>query len=70
MKLLSEEGRRLGIVFFNHTGATEIVERPLPATIALAGASYRGIGIPACIADGERAAVAVLAAIGAALPRP
>jgi oxygen-dependent protoporphyrinogen oxidase len=32
------------------------IERSLPAGLHLAGASYRGIGIPACIADGERAA--------------
>jgi protoporphyrinogen/coproporphyrinogen III oxidase len=32
-----------------------------PPGLHLAGASYRGIGVPACIADGERAAVAVLA---------
>ncbi len=31
----------------------------LPATIELAGASYRGIGIPACIADGRRAAASI-----------
>jgi oxygen-dependent protoporphyrinogen oxidase len=32
------------------------IEAPLPTTIAIAGAGYRGIGIPACIAYGERAA--------------
>jgi protoporphyrinogen oxidase len=31
----------------------------------LAGASYRGIGIPACIADGERAAAAIVATLSA-----
>lgn len=31
-------------------------EAALPPGIALAGASYRGIGIPACVADGRRAA--------------
>lgn len=43
---------------FEHVAA---VERGLPAGIALAGASYRGIGIPACVADGQRAAAAVVA---------
>lgn len=41
----------------------ELVERAevtLPPGLHLAGASYRGIGIPACIADGRRAAAAVL----------
>lgn len=35
------------------------IERALPPTIATAGASQRGIGIPACIADGIRAATRV-----------
>jgi protoporphyrinogen/coproporphyrinogen III oxidase len=39
----------------HHERVAEI-ETLLPATIAVAGAAYRGIGIPACIADGERAA--------------
>ncbi|MFW2334475.1 protoporphyrinogen oxidase [Ilumatobacter sp.] len=38
------------------------VESGLPSTIAVAGASYRGIGIPACVADGTRAAMGVKAA--------
>lgn len=32
-------------------------------TVALAGAAYRGIGIPACIASGQRAAATVLDAL-------
>jgi oxygen-dependent protoporphyrinogen oxidase len=32
------------------------IDAALPPGIALAGASYRGIGIPACVADAERAA--------------
>ena len=32
------------------------IEARLPATLALAGASYHGIGIPACIRSGQRAA--------------
>ena len=39
------------------------IERQLPATMQLAGASYRGIGIPACIADGQRAANDLLTAL-------
>ena len=37
-------------------------EFALPGNLAVAGASYRGIGIPACVADGTRAAAAVKAA--------
>lgn len=37
------------------------IEQQLPTTLQLAGASYRGIGIPACIADGRRAAEKVVA---------
>ncbi len=37
------------------------IERRVPPGLVLAGASYRGIGIPACIADGERAAAAIAA---------
>jgi oxygen-dependent protoporphyrinogen oxidase len=40
----------------HHAERVAAVEAELPPGIALAGASYRGIGIPACIADGERAA--------------
>ena len=38
-----------------HVDLVAGVEKALPRGIHLAGASYRGIGIPACIADGERA---------------
>jgi oxygen-dependent protoporphyrinogen oxidase len=40
----------------HHHDRVAEIERRLPAGIALAGAGYRGVGIPACIADGERAA--------------
>jgi protoporphyrinogen/coproporphyrinogen III oxidase len=43
-------------------GAIEAAVRRLPA-VALAGASYHGIGIPACIADGRAAAAQVRAAV-------
>lgn len=35
------------------------IDAAMPPGIALAGASYRGIGIPACVADGRRAALQV-----------
>ena len=47
-----------------HVGRVERLDRILARDvpeIALAGASYRGSGIPACIASGRRAADAVLA---------
>ncbi len=40
----------------HHADRVLAAEAGLPGGIVLAGASYRGIGIPACIADGERAA--------------
>ncbi len=44
-----------------HRGASvAAAEGLLPAGIALAGASYHGIGIPACIRSGQLAAAAVL----------
>lgn len=35
-----------------------------PPGLDLTGAAYRGIGVPACVADGERTAAAVLADLG------
>lgn len=44
-----------------HHGTTVAsVERSLPSGIVLAGASYHGIGIPACIRSGQQAAATVL----------
>ncbi|MDP9464960.1 MAG: protoporphyrinogen oxidase [Actinomycetota bacterium] len=44
-----------------HHGATvAAAERSLPYGIALAGASYHGIGIPACIRSGQQAAALLL----------
>lgn len=43
----------------HHHELVDRVERALPSGLAIAGASYRGIGIPACIADGHRAATQV-----------
>ncbi len=45
----------------HHFDRVATIEQALPAGVYLAGASYRGIGIPACVADGERAASAVVA---------
>jgi protoporphyrinogen/coproporphyrinogen III oxidase len=39
-----------------HHERVAAIESALPPGLAIAGASYRGIGVPACIADGERAA--------------
>ncbi|NNE11104.1 MAG: protoporphyrinogen oxidase [Ilumatobacter sp.] len=47
----------------HHHTAVAAAEASLPNGIVLAGASYRGIGIPACIADGQRAAALVSAAL-------
>ncbi|MEY2446115.1 MAG: protoporphyrinogen/coproporphyrinogen oxidase [Ilumatobacteraceae bacterium] len=43
----------------HHGAAIAAAERTLPAGIALAGASYHGIGIPACIRSGQLAATAL-----------
>ncbi len=48
----------------HHHDRVAAIERALPDTIALAGASHRGIGIPACIADGRRAAKRIKASTG------
>ena len=40
----------------HHAALVANVERGLPAGLALAGASYHGIGIPACIRSGQNAA--------------
>lgn len=44
-----------------HHEWVEATERALPAGIHLAGASYRGIGIPTCVRDAHRAVERVLA---------
>jgi protoporphyrinogen/coproporphyrinogen III oxidase len=40
----------------HHAHRITEIEQALPISIQLAGSSYRGIGIPACISDGVRAA--------------
>jgi oxygen-dependent protoporphyrinogen oxidase len=48
----------------HHPDRVTAIERELPAGIHLAGASYRGLGIPACIADGARAAGQAIDGLG------
>jgi oxygen-dependent protoporphyrinogen oxidase len=45
-----------------HLDRVDAIEAALPQTIGLAGAAYRGVGIPACIASARRAVDRVLAA--------
>ena len=40
----------------HHAGHVAGAERDLPGGLALAGASYHGIGVPACIRSGQQAA--------------
>jgi oxygen-dependent protoporphyrinogen oxidase len=40
----------------HHQAAIAAAERKLPGGVALAGASYHGIGVPACIRSGQQAA--------------
>jgi oxygen-dependent protoporphyrinogen oxidase len=47
----------------HHHQRVDALEAALPPTVTLAGASYRGIGIPACVADGQRAARRIKQAI-------
>jgi len=44
----------------HHAATVAAAERSLPAGIVLAGASYHGIGIPACVNSGRQAAGALL----------
>jgi oxygen-dependent protoporphyrinogen oxidase len=39
-----------------HLDRVALVRAALPAGLAVAGASLDGVGIPACVASGERAA--------------
>ncbi len=50
-----------------HLGRVEGFRRSLPAALAVAGAAYDGVGIPACIRSGETAAEAVFDSSSAAL---
>jgi oxygen-dependent protoporphyrinogen oxidase len=44
-----------------HAGRVAALEQALPDGLAVAGASYHGIGIPACVQSGQRAATATFA---------
>jgi protoporphyrinogen/coproporphyrinogen III oxidase len=44
----------------HHSTILAAAERSLPPGLSLAGASYHGIGIPACVRSGQQAAAAVL----------
>ena len=44
-----------------HADRVAALEQALPAGLALAGASHHGIGIPACVHSGQRAATATVA---------
>jgi len=47
----------------HHAERVAAIDGLLPRHLQLAGSSYRGIGIPACIADGTRAAEELLASM-------
>jgi oxygen-dependent protoporphyrinogen oxidase len=47
-----------------HRSLVEGIDAKLPPGMFLAGAAYRGLGIPSCIADARRAANGVLAHLG------
>ncbi len=47
----------------HHAALVERIERALPAGLALAGASYHGIGVPACIRSAQRGAAVLHSAL-------
>jgi protoporphyrinogen/coproporphyrinogen III oxidase len=49
----------------HHHTRVAAAEAALPPTVALAGASWHGIGIPACVRSGEEAAARVRRSLGA-----
>jgi oxygen-dependent protoporphyrinogen oxidase len=46
-----------------HVTRVAALRRQLPATLAVAGAAYDGVGIAACVRSGEAAAERVLEAL-------
>jgi len=44
----------------NHHRLVQQISSTMPASLALAGASYHGIGVPACVRSGREAAAAIL----------
>jgi oxygen-dependent protoporphyrinogen oxidase len=53
-----------------HLGRVARVEDALPAGVELAGAAYRGVGIPACVRSGHAAADRLLERAGPPTPIP
>jgi oxygen-dependent protoporphyrinogen oxidase len=47
-----------------HPGRVSAARAALPPGLALAGAAYDGVGVPACVRSGRTAAEAVVAAVG------
>ena len=54
----------------HHGALVATIERSLPAGIVAAGASLHGIGVPACVGSGRRAAQSVLSRLGIDGHRP
>jgi len=54
----------------HHSALVATIERSLPAAIVAAGASLHGIGVPACVGSGRRAAQSVLSRLGIDGHRP
>jgi oxygen-dependent protoporphyrinogen oxidase len=48
----------------HHATTVAAIERTLPDTLALAGASYHGVGVPACIRSAQQAAARLTAVLG------
>jgi oxygen-dependent protoporphyrinogen oxidase len=46
-----------------HLERVEAIERALPAGLYVTGASYRGVGVPDCVRQGQEAASHVLSAL-------
>jgi oxygen-dependent protoporphyrinogen oxidase len=58
---ISRWSRSLPQYAVGHGGRVAEIEADLPPGVVLAGAAYRGVGIPACIHDGREAARRLLA---------
>jgi protoporphyrinogen/coproporphyrinogen III oxidase len=53
-----------------HLGRVEELERQLPEGVFLAGASLRGVGLPACVRSANDAAIKAVERVGQFLPSP
>jgi protoporphyrinogen/coproporphyrinogen III oxidase len=53
-----------------HLARVARIEETLPERVAVAGAAYRGMGIPACVRSGQAAADRLLARLGLPTPDP